>query len=256
MGSQNRHTRKSVQSPANIVAQTALPIATSTDGPWKNRLRHRQKQSYRQAYRSRGLRPAMIDKLPDDALLEIFDFYLDYNIDGPHQDFDKWHTLVHVCQRWRNVVFASPCRLDLRLLCRKDRPVRAMPDIWPALPISIDIEDFLSPRWETRLDNFMVALEHPDRVRSISLTDVPGIRGEPLIAAIQVRFPELTEMRVWVCEPPIRDSFLGGCAPRLRTLWLRNVRFRQHRPYFCLPATSLTLDLTVFPIRCTSHPRR
>jgi hypothetical protein len=70
-----------------------------------------------------------------------------------------------------------------------------MLDIWPTLPISIDIEDFWAPRWETRLDNFMAALEHPDRVRSISLTDVPRIPGEALIAAMQVRFPELTEMR-------------------------------------------------------------
>ncbi|KAI0286185.1 hypothetical protein BC826DRAFT_1109082 [Russula brevipes] len=190
-----------------------------------------------------GVGLVTIDKLPDDALLEIFVFYLDYDIHGPYQDFDKWHTLVHVCQRWRNVVFASPRRLDLRLLCRKDRPVRAMPDIWPALPISIDIEDFWSLRWKTRLDNFKVALEHPDRVRSINLTDVPGIRGDPLIAAMQVQFPELTEMRVGRCEPFIRDSFLGGSAPRLRTLWLRSVPFPA-APTLLLSASEL-VDLTL-----------
>jgi len=40
-----------------------------------------------------------------------------------------------------------------------------------------------------------------------------------------VQFPELTEMRVWICEPFIPGSFLGGCAPRLRTLWLTGVTF-------------------------------
>jgi hypothetical protein len=196
-----------------------------------------------------GVGQAKIDKLPDDVLLEIFDFYLDYNIDGPYQDFDKWHTLVHVCQRWRNVVFASPRRLDLRLLCRKERPVRAMLDIWPALPISIDIKDFWAPWWEARLDNFMVALEHPDRVRSISLTDVPTSRGGALIAAMQVRLPELTEMRVRTCALALPDSFLGGSAPRLRTLWLTNVLFPA-APALLLSASDLVdlrLEFITYP---------
>jgi hypothetical protein len=53
------------------------------------------------------------------------------------QNVNEWHTLVHVCRRWRDLVFASPRRLNLRLLCRKDTPVREMLDIWPALPIVI-----------------------------------------------------------------------------------------------------------------------
>jgi hypothetical protein len=55
-----------------------------------------------------------IDVLPDDALLEIFDFYM-----GRHRDRgfmyeelkkkkDTWQTLVHVCRRWRTLVFGSP----------------------------------------------------------------------------------------------------------------------------------------------------
>ncbi|KAI0292165.1 hypothetical protein BC826DRAFT_454334 [Russula brevipes] len=155
----------------------------------KKRLRRHQEVSYR----PRGLCQATIDKLPDEVLLEVFDFYLDYN--GPFQDFDKWHTLVHVCRWWRNVVFASPRRLDIRLLCRKDRPVRVMLNIWPALPVSI--EDVCADGWATRLDNFFTALlEHPDRVRSISLNHMIGPAGPiALITAMQVQFPELTEIR-------------------------------------------------------------
>jgi len=40
-----------------------------------------------------------IDILPDNALLEIFDFYLD----GAR--IEAWITLVHVCRNWRSVVF-------------------------------------------------------------------------------------------------------------------------------------------------------
>jgi hypothetical protein len=171
-----------------------------------------------------GVGQATIDKLPDDVLLDIFDFYLDNKKLHWHRNVDEWHTLVHVCRRWRNVVFASPHRLDLRLLCRKGRPVRAMLDIWPALPINI--KGFWGERSETLLNSIVAALEHRDRVRSINLKYVPGPQGERLAeTAFQAQFPELTEMRFWTCGPVLPDSFLGGSAPRLRTLWLTSVPF-------------------------------
>jgi F-box-like len=39
-----------------------------------------------------------IDILPDDVLLDIFDWYLEENpgID----ELEEWHTLVHVCRKW------------------------------------------------------------------------------------------------------------------------------------------------------------
>jgi hypothetical protein len=98
-----------------------------------------------------------------------------------------------------------------------------MLDIWPALPINV--EDVSAERWETGLDNFIAALEHPARVRSISLIHVPSPQKEPLVAAMQVRFPELTELQLWNHVPVLPDSFLGGSAPRLRTLRLVNVTF-------------------------------
>jgi hypothetical protein len=67
-----------------------------------------------------------------------------------------------------------------------------MLDIWPALPINIEGLG----RWETGMDNIVAALEHPGRVRSILLTYIPGPQGELLTAAMQVRFPELTELRI------------------------------------------------------------
>jgi hypothetical protein len=58
--------------------------------------------------------------LPDDVLLEIFDFYVDEDLreyDFSKHVVEEWQTLVHVCRRWRRVVFRSPCRLNLRLVC-------------------------------------------------------------------------------------------------------------------------------------------
>ena len=47
------------------------------------------------------------DMLPDDVLLEIFDFYVDEEEGLPFKSIyiQEWITLVHVCRRWRRVVF-------------------------------------------------------------------------------------------------------------------------------------------------------
>ncbi|KAI0280855.1 hypothetical protein BC826DRAFT_1111891 [Russula brevipes] len=75
-------------------------------------------------------------------------------------------------------------------------------------------------------DNIIAALEHRDQVHRISLWCVliPG-----LVAAMQEPFPELTDLEIITgtgTEGPVilLDSFLGGSAPRLRTLRLQGVR--------------------------------
>ena len=60
-------------------------------------------------------------RVPDDVLLETFEFYLGKDVPdrvGNH-NYDGWQTLVHVCRRWRRIVFASPCHLDLKLYCTR-----------------------------------------------------------------------------------------------------------------------------------------
>jgi hypothetical protein len=55
--------------------------------------------------------------LPDDILPEIFNFLV--------VEFDAfeaetwWRTLVHVCRKWRNFIFGSTHRLNLRLVCSR-----------------------------------------------------------------------------------------------------------------------------------------
>ncbi|KAI0288135.1 hypothetical protein BC826DRAFT_710966 [Russula brevipes] len=194
----------------------------------------------------RGLSQLTIDKLSDDVLLDIFDFYLDNGNPSGLLNVDVWHTLVHVCRWWRNVVFASPRRLNLRLLCRRDRPVRAMLGIWPTLPIVI--EDIWTS--EAGLDNIIAALEHPDRVCSISFYDFPS-SAEEVLAKMQVPFPELTHLvlsgNAYMRVLPLPDSFLGGSAPRLRTLRLICVPFLE-LPNLVLSASDLVdLSLTRVP---------
>jgi hypothetical protein len=76
-----------------------------------------------------------INILPDDVLLEIFDLCRSYfNPVNPVRPLLvwKWDVLVHVCKRWRQLVFSSPRRLDLQILCTYGTPVRKNLGIWVA----------------------------------------------------------------------------------------------------------------------------
>ena len=173
-----------------------------------------------------------IDKLPDVALLEIFDFYVDEHDD----DVEAWHTLVHVCRNWRNVVFGSPRRLNLQLSCNARTPVRETIDVWPLLPIII-----LGYGHETwGVDNIIAALEHNDRIRQMNLLDVPSSQMENVLAAMQQPFPALEYLNLYSKGETefVPASFLGGSAPQLQELRLTSIPF-PGLPKLLLSATHL-----------------
>jgi hypothetical protein len=166
-----------------------------------------------------------IGTLPDDALLEIFSFYID--VHGAEED---WQTLIHVCQRWRSVVFASPRRLNLRIFCSSGTRVREMLHIWPPLPIVIqDWKLWNSPPLATEnVDNIVAVFGHRDRVYEIDFDPLPLYLFEWIAPMMQESFPtlELLTLRFqWGPATALPDSFLGGCAPRLRVLALHGVPF-------------------------------
>ena len=158
--------------------------------------------------------------LPDDVLLEIFDFYVNRN-GGQYfkKEIEVWQTLVHVCRRWRSIVFGSPRRLNLRLFCTSVTPARDTLDLWPSLPLLIrDIDP-------TKDDEILAVLERSDRVVGIELY---GPNLETVLAAMQVPFPELTHLVLCPEDGMVSvfpDSFLGGSAPRLQSLTLARIPF-------------------------------
>jgi len=117
-----------------------------------------------------------IGTLPGDVLLEIFTHYLLEDSRSYVDDTETWHTLVHVCRKWRNIVFESPRRLNIRIRCTARTRVTAMLNIWPELPIVI--RDNYSNVYSGSplmkgVDNIVAALELKDRVHQISLCDYP-----------------------------------------------------------------------------------
>jgi hypothetical protein len=162
--------------------------------------------------------------------LEIFDQHRlaaqDYSLREPWE----WHRLVHVCRRWRTVIFSSPGRLDLRLVYTYRKPLRKTLDCWPDLPLSI---------WYPRLvlyhhlshpdeDNVIAALEHPNRICEINLTLTHPLL-EKLTPLMQDPFPVLEDLELGSRDLNdtlvLPSTFLGGSTPRLRRVDLDGTPF-------------------------------
>jgi hypothetical protein len=170
-----------------------------------------------------------IDVLPDDVLLGIFDFYVDMHLSSNRVKTVKmivedWQSLVHVCRRWRNLVLGSPRRLNLRLYCTPETPARDTLDVWPPLPLIV----YGDMKISLRTDNVIAALGQGNYVCKVDLRYIVGWQLEEVLAAMQVPFPELTDL--WLSasgetQPVIPDSFLDGSAPRLRFFHLDGIPF-------------------------------
>ena len=177
--------------------------------------------------------------LSDDALLAIFDFCANDEEQGLDTLPPKlvWHTLVHVCRRWRSLVFGSPRGLNLQLICTSRTPARNMLDIWPPLPLVIQCLDRTQ-----NVDNIVAILEHRDRVCHIHIADILSLHLETVFVAMQEPFPELIHFELALYEKTatvLPDSFLGGSAPRLRFLDLWGIPF-PGLPKLLLSSTHLT----------------
>jgi hypothetical protein len=168
-----------------------------------------------------------IDVLPDDSLLEIFDFYKVALSNRPGLTW-RWNTLTQVCRRWRHVVFGSPRRLDLGLLCTSTTPVSRLLDIWPPFPITVFLPD--SQVDKNGVENVIAALECRDRVSNILIGDIHGPELEKLVNVLHAPLPLLRTFSIIrrsihesVLVPP--ETFLGGSAPLLDCFGLINTPF-------------------------------
>jgi hypothetical protein len=95
------------------------------------------------------------------------------------------------------------------------------------------------------VENIIAALEHKDRICELELFEFSNSQFKEVLAVMQQPFPALTHLRLWPKEEnaPVPASFLGGSAPRLRTLALTHVPFPEI-PKLLLSATHLvTLSL-------------
>ena len=173
-----------------------------------------------------SINAGLIDNLPDEVLLDIFcsegyDF-----VSRKASNIKTWQTLIHVCRRWRIIVFRSPLRLNLQLVCSDKTPARDTLDIWPALPLLIHCDN--SDNSIGSVDNIVAILERSNRVCRIFLECISSSDLEKVSLAMQEPFPMLSSLRLSSKQdmvPVFPASFLGGSTPPLQYLHFRGIPF-------------------------------
>ena len=192
-------------------------------------------------------RQLTIEVLSDDILLNIFRHSLDSDA-APR----IWPTLVRVCRRWRQIVFASPLGLNLRLYCTHGTPVLKTLDLWPTFPVIVEYGGVpnLDPPAPEDDDNIIAALKHSGRVSSISLTVTSSLLEK--LSTISEPFTELEEF--FLCSQDnlqltFPSSFHLG--PRLRTVHLSRIAISSF-PRLLLPSQFL-VDIQLHDIPITGY---
>ena len=196
-----------------------------------------------------------INILPDDVLLHIFlidaqEFHEPASTLLGLEDLDRvrrlrwrWHRLVHVCRRWRSIVFASPNFLDLRLICRPKTPMK-LTSIWPPLPIIITNAFDSLRSYVPEYYDFDAGILHPNRVREIYLFNLTRSLFRRLTSAnrMQEQFPALTHLNLHFHDShpssALPDGFLDGSAPLLQSIGFHSIPFPA-LPKLLLSATHL-----------------
>ncbi|KAI0256969.1 hypothetical protein BJV78DRAFT_320863 [Lactifluus subvellereus] len=164
--------------------------------------------------------------------------------------------LVNVCQRWRYIIFASPHRLDFRLLCTETKHARELLNVWSPLLVVIyfSCSMILHPTSLSLHSSNVIAYPRFGPTGKV-------FKGWPA-TVMQDPFPALTHFGVKsydLMSAVLPDAFLGGSAARLRHLHLEGIPFPAFpRLFFDLSAILSVFDSTGYQswLLATFHPRQ
>jgi hypothetical protein len=149
-------------------------------------------------------RHSSIHTLNDDVLLNIFYlFRLDIQDEEwhqmnfvPHWDRQRWwYKLAQVCRQWRSLIYLSPSRLDLHLLCTYGTPVADMLTHSPPLPLTIYYYHNHQETTAEDEEGIRIALRHRDRVHHVRLA-LPTSSLQNIISVMDEPFPVLERMYI------------------------------------------------------------
>ena len=205
----------------------------------------------------RGPHRPLIHTLDDDSLLKIFSLYRPLILDEGEADNNQildggewnrerwWFTLVHVCRRWRQLVFESATHLRLSLVCARGTPVEDMLAHSPPLPLIIDHLDQHNDITAADGQGIALALQHRDRVRRIRLMKSVSILQKYVMALLDGEFPILEYLSIIhqrYRRPSIEDSIRLNLPETFRAPHLRHLVLMS----FAIPIGSQLL--TIMPV--------
>ncbi len=164
----------------------------------------------------------------------------------------EWQSLVQVCKRWQEIIFASPRYLNL-FLCLVGDPVAKILDGWPEFPLILSY--FVCQDYDNDIHD---ALAQRDRTRRIELI-MRESKADWIEGPMEQQFPHLTHLDL-IGDPkygPNRvpylyvGGFLGGSAPSLQHLRLDNLN-HEGLPSLLMSAPNL-VSLQIKNIRPKSY---
>ena len=216
---------------------------------------------FRLRLKSAGDRPhsTSIHILDDDSLLNIFYLYRpvllteEEDIGTWFEEEEEWvqerwwYKLAQVCRRWRYLILQSVSHLDICLLCTYGTPVTDMLAHSPPLPLIIDYLD-KGPDITAKEEDILLALQHRDRVRRISLR-MPVATLRRLVIAIDEEFPMLDYLYIGDLTNDNTGLMLPETfqAPQLRHLLLEGVACPMGSPLITTAAGLMSLLLGPIP---------
>jgi hypothetical protein len=185
-----------------------------------------------------------IRSVSNEVLLIIFRCYLD--------DFPQfWPRLVHVCRKWRQIVFTSQRVLHLRLFCTHGTPVLKTPDCCPDLPIIVHYggAPALDPSTPKDEDNIMAAIlmKYPDRVGSISFTVTTSLpEKSSATGRLFSKLEDLVLLSQGSVRLPLPNTFRWGS--RLRALHLTGAAIPALPELLSLSTNLVDLQIHEIPV--------
>ncbi|KAI0258952.1 hypothetical protein BC834DRAFT_668088 [Gloeopeniophorella convolvens] len=172
--------------------------------------------------------------IPDDVLLEIFDFYRLGSWRPTKTGWVwPWYLLAQVCRRWYRLILLSPNRLRMDFFLTLGAPVLdILPRLFPETSFVIDYwkeeydEDHEAVPWSTEdIDSVSFIFKQPDRIREIRICGTDDDLEE-LFETMTEPVPKLESLAVsssdWT-SLAFPDNFLGGRVPALHKLTLTRV---------------------------------
>src|SRR5216683_2209420 len=202
-----------------------------------------------------GLPCITISSLPDELLIEIFDW--SRLVDGYDWIYRRrWYKLQQICRRWRYVMLEWPSRLKLCFLCNKTSPITTMPSHLTAIPLAINYK--IEPNWplpyvpKLPKKELLLALQHCNRLYSIFIGRCTS-EGSGLLKALDNPFPILEALSLFYDDgiQVLPNNFV---APRLRALHLVNVIIPMGHLSLTNAANLLSLHLERIPASGYSPP--
>ena len=195
-----------------------------------------------------------IHLLDNDSLLQIFSHYRLENEDNWNLR-QAWRNIVHVCRRWRNLIYDSSSHLDLCLLLTNDSPSIDTLGHLPPLPLVIDYSDRTQTIAQKDEDNIHLGLQQHGLVRRV-VFEAQSSSLRMWLELMNKLFPRLGDLclfstTVEEVNPTLPETLQ---APYLRCLSLHGIGLPKGLSLLSSVTALSTLSLTQIPGCCYLSP--